>query len=381
MALNSEQQALELINRAKNILVASRQHPTPDTISSAVACFLFLRNMGKNVDVVIPGFEIDKSPKFLPGLKDVKSQTGPIRAFKIYLDIDKTPLGELMYDVKDNKLEITVLPASGEWTSKDVKAKHGEDYYDLIIALDCPDMHTLGDLVKKHADFLYRTHVINIDCDSSNENWAQINIVNLNAVATCEVLYNLFTKWDKNLIDNDIATALLAGMISKTKSFRTQNITPKTLSVASELVAQGARRQEIVHGLWRTRSVSTLKLWGHALSRLNQDRELGLVWTALTKNDFVDTGAGDGDLDDVVSELVTYSPEAKVVALIYEPVKPGAICVSLHVKPPLTATALARTFGATGTNERAKFCLNENTPLVDGVNETINRLKETIRNF
>lgn len=379
MALTPEQQALEQITRAKRILIVSKENAPNDAIASAVACVLFLKKMGKDADIAIPGFDPARAPSFLPALKDIRPKVGAMRAFNITLDVKDVPLGELMYDVQDKKLEITVVPKSGEWSPKDVSFKHGEDRYDLVIALDAPDMQSLGDLAREHADFLYRTTIVNIDRDPGNEHWGQVNIVDMNAVSTTEVLFALFETWNRNLIDEDLATAILAGMIAKTKSFRTPNVTPKTLSAASRLVAMGARREEIVHGLWRTRTVPTLKLWGRALSRLEQDRELGLVWSTLMRQDFLETGSSDDALDDVVGELMAYAPEAKVIAFIVESPSHGRANVSIHCVPPFSAAELARPFGANGTRERASFALPEGLPLTDAAKATIEKLRETMK--
>lgn len=379
MALTPEQQAWEQITRAKRILIASKPHASNDALAAVVACFLFLKKQGKDVDLVVPDFDPSKAPSFLPSIKEIKPQAGAMRSFNITLDVKDVPLGELMYDVRDKKLEITVVPKTGEWSPKDVVFKHGADRYDLVIALDTPDMHSLGSLVREHADFLYRTTVLNIDRDPGNEHWGQINLVDLNAVSTTEVLFHLFEFWSRHQIDEDLATALLAGMIAKTKSFRTPNVTPKTLSVASQLVGMGARREEIVHGLWRTRTVPTLKLWGRALSRLEQDRELGLVWSTLTRQDFVETGAADETLDDVIGELVAYAPDAKVIAFIYETSTPGPACVSIHANPPLSAAELTRPFGANGTRDHASFRLDKDVSITEGTKTVIERLRKTLK--
>jgi phosphoesterase RecJ-like protein len=379
MALTPQQQALEQITRAKRILVVTKEHAPNEASASASACALFLQAMGKQVDTVVPGADRSAVPAFLPNASGLRSSIGAMRAFNIALDVKEVPLGELMYDVKDGVLNITVVPKHGEWTPKHLSFKHGEDRYDLVIALDAPDMQSLGELSRTHADFLYRTTVINIDCDAANEHWGQINIVDLNAVSTTEVLFGLFDTWNRHLVNADIATALLAGMIAKTKSFRTPNVTPKTLTTASQLVAAGARREEIVHGLWRTRTVPILKLWGRALSRLEQDRDRGIVWTSLSRQDFLETGAGSDSLDDVTGELIAYAPDAKVVVFVYETETADGVMVSIHATGSFSAAELSRPFGGTGTRERAVFKLQEKVPLLEATKTVIERLRETIK--
>jgi phosphoesterase RecJ-like protein len=156
-------------------------------------------------------------------------------------------------------------------------------------------------------------------------------------------------------------------MIFKTNSFKTSNVTPRTLAAASQLVGLGARREQIVHGIWRTRSIPTLKLWGRALTRLEYDKDAGLAWISLSHQDFLDAGLGAVAIEGLVDELVTYAPEAKAVAIIHESRESDAICVSLHANPPYSATELSRCFGATGNRSRTKFCLEKGIGLHDGI--------------
>ncbi|MFH1078347.1 MAG: hypothetical protein V1745_03675 [Patescibacteria group bacterium] len=375
MSLTPVRQAIEQLQRAERILVVTREHASHDALASVVACSLFLTKMGKPHDTLVPGFDKAAAPDFLPGLDVVTGSVGAMRSARITLDVSRAPLHELMYDVRDGKLEMTLVPKTGEWTAKDLVFSDGEDRYDLILAVDAPDISSLGVLMRDHAAFLHRTTIVNVDRDPGNELWGQVNLVDLNAVATGEILFRMFQEWDRSRIDADIATALLANIIAKTRSFRTPDITPTSLTVASDLVSLGARREAIIHGLWRRRSVPTLKLWGRCLSRLEHDRDRGFIWSVLTRQDLVETGATDAALDDVVEELIGYAPEAKVVLLASEPAV-GPMRVSLHATAPFSAMDLGRPFGATGTPVHAAFTVDNAT---DSVKAVVDRLRQAIR--
>jgi len=373
MALKSHEQVVELVSRASHILVVTREHPTVDSACAAIATGLLLEKLGKSCDVVIPGWQEADRPKFLSEKPLVHDTLGAIRTFHLTLDVSRVPLSELMYDVKDGKLDITVIPKHSEWTPKDFTFRHGDDRYDLVIALDIPDMASLGEAFRSKADFFYRTSVINIDHHSTNEYWGQVNLVDLNAVSATEALYTFVKDWNDMHLTPDIATAILAGMISKTRSFRTANVTPRTLAVSSELIERGARRGEIVTSLWRNRSVATLKLWGRALARLEQDRDIGLVWTSLTEGDFLEAGAKPADIEGIVDELVAYAPEAKVVAIFMQ--ERDGIRVHVYATPPLSAAELLRPFGGTGTRDRAVFISKEGTDLTKTAQNFLERLR------
>lgn len=377
MALKSEQQAVELIGRAKNILLVTREHADTDAIASVLALGLVLKKLNKTFDAVIPGLDLKSLPSFLPSGVELRSAPGGMRTFRIKLNVKDVPLSELMYDVKDGQLEITVVPKAGGWKPNDVTFAHGDERYDLVIAVDAPDMASLGPLFREQADFLYKTTVLNIDCSNQNEYWGQVNLVDLNCVSVTECVYRFLSAWNQSHVDADIATAILAGMISRTRSFRSTNVTPKTLAAASKLVELGARRAEIVQGMWRTQTVSTLRLWGRALTHLEQDRELGLVWSVLTERDFMEAGAKREALDGVVEELISASPDAKVVALLSQ-AREG-MRVDVYAKAPQNAAELARPFNGTGTRERATFQWDGPGDLADDTSKIVEKLREVMK--
>ena len=67
-------------------------------------------------------------------------------------------------------------------------------------------------------------------------------------------------------ITKEVATALLTAMIDSTRSFTSDSVKPHTLKTASKLMALGADRQYIIHNLYRTKTIGSLKLWGQALT-------------------------------------------------------------------------------------------------------------------
>lgn len=376
MALTPAQQAQELLTRATSVLVVAGDQLSVDRLAAAVACGAFLQRQGRVVDMVVPGFAPDVAPSFLD-VTGVRAEVGAVNALHVRLDITKAPLGELLYDVKDGTLDITVVPKGHTWKPTDVQVEASAYRYDLIVALGAADRNALGALAREQADFLHDTPVINVDCSSANEYWGQVNLVDLNAVSVTELLFRFFEHWDRNAITAPLATALLAGMIEATKSFRTPNVTPKTLALASTLVARGAEREKIVTSLWRTRSVATLKLWGRALTRLEQDHERALVWSVLTTTDFLESGAKPETLDGVLDELLAYAPEAKTVVLLYEPAPGKGVCLTIACQPPRSAADLGRAFNATGTRERVNACL-VNTTLLEAQHSVINRVRNQL---
>ena len=86
----------------------------------------------------------------------------------------------------------------------------------------------------------------------------------------------------------------------------------------------GAKREEIVSNLYRTKTVASLKLWGRALARLKQDTLAQCVWSVLPATDFERAGGTVDDLVGVMDELMVSIPKTRIALLIAE-ITPNAL--------------------------------------------------------
>ena len=179
------------------------------------------------------------------------------------------------------------------------------------------------------------------------------------------------------MIDEDIATCLLAGLISKTKNFKTPNITPHTLLITSQLISMGGRREQIVTNLYRSRSLNVLKLWGRVLARLSGTLDNKLVWSTISQDDFDKTESSEKDLGDIIDELIVNIPQAKVVALIYEKIteenQPVTNLIVYSTKN-INSMDIIKTFNPAGTKRMAQATIAK--PLSEAQSEIIKTIKE-----
>lgn len=320
MAFSTHQQIFEAVETSKEILIAFKKNYNGDNLGGAIALFLFLQKIGKRADIICDNFHIPAGYAFLHGIKHVKSEMNNLRKFVISLDISRTKVDEISYDVKENELDFIVSPKNGFFEDSDISSRSSGFKYDLIFTIGAQDLEELGNIYDQDTDFFYKTTIVNLDYIASNENFGQINCVNLTATSVCDILFNIFIDYNKDLIDDNIATALLAGIISSTKNFKSNKVTPATLNIASRLIAMGARRSEIVQNLYHANSLATLKLWGRILSSLKSDPPHKLVWSLIRREDFSLTEATEENLDNVVEELIANSHEVETVVMICEDV-------------------------------------------------------------
>ncbi|MFA5945643.1 MAG: hypothetical protein WC802_01900 [Patescibacteria group bacterium] len=376
MSLTLPDQILYALKRAERPVIVLPELGHVDHFASAFALSAILKKLGKEAEIISSGGRAPESLSFLKNTKEVKGDVPNLRSLTIHLNVGKAAVDELSYSKNGDELRIHISPKSGFWERDDVKIATTAYRYDLVITLGAGDLKSLGALQTKYAGFFFETPIINVDHTQGNEHFGQFNLVDVGATSVGETLFNLFEKLDPNLIDKDIASAFLTGMIAKTKSFRTPNVSPKTLETASALIAKGADREEIVEKLYRTRSVETLKLWGRALSRLKSEPAIGLVWSVLTRSDFSQASAKDDALDDIVSELLSTTPTAKVVVLLYEH-KDGYVAGRLFAERPLDALALSAPFKASGTKESSRLNISE-SDIVEAERHVIGHLKNVL---
>ncbi|MBN1325590.1 hypothetical protein JW977_01230 [Candidatus Falkowbacteria bacterium] len=333
--------------------------------------------MNKKADIICENFNIPQSYAFLPYIKEVKSNLGGLKKFIINLNLSDTKLKDFSYDIRGNNLNIYLTPEGGSLAEKNISFKSGNFKYDLIITLDTDDLESLGELYEKNTEFFFNTPMINIDSNPENEQYGQINLVELTKTSTAEIIFNLIEGYDINLMDQEIATCLLTGMISKTKSFRTHNITPRTLNIASQLILNGAERDLIIQNLYRTKSINTLKLWGKVLTRLKLDPQYKIAWSYLQQKDFLELNVQNPNLSEVIEELITSAPEAEIIVLFYEN-KHNSISGVIYTSKNYDSLYLIKNYEPFGSKTLAEFEVNK-SELVEALREVIENIKNSIK--
>lgn len=160
--------------------------------------------------------------------------------------------------------------------------------------------------------------LVNIDHHTKNDLWriANINYVDTEASSTCELIYQIIIGLDI-AITPTIATALMTGIYTDTGGFRHSNTSKGVLEVSSELLKKGAKLRTISSNVSNSHSVSMLKLWGIALSRLSMNHDFGLAYSVLTRGDIEQVGANDEEVSGLVN-LINAIPECRAALLLYE---------------------------------------------------------------
>ncbi len=372
MSLDLKQQLNQALSKTKNPLLALRENPSIDGLAGAIALARKLKKEGKNPEIVSCEFRPPKL-SFFPKDETINSVPQNKSPFILSLDVTKTKVGEMTYELADGKLNLYLTPKDGKWKQDDLSFKENANLHDLIITFECPDLKLLGKVFEDDPTMFSSSPIINIDHDSGNERYGHINIVDVTATSCSEIIYPLIHEGG---LDEATATLLLAGIIYKTRSFKNENVSPRALRYASELVLAGAKRETIVHELYKNKDVPTLRLWGRALARLKHDVAKKLAWSVLTREDFVRAGAGEEALPSVVHELIAFSKDVEAAVLIYENVK-NKICVRVISTQNKDALKLAERWQGKGSTNETEFCL-EGSDLISAEKQVIENISKIL---
>jgi phosphoesterase RecJ-like protein len=377
MELTPKQQTIELLKTAQKILVLSHVNPDGDALGSMLATTMVLKKLGKDVTAV----SLDVVPetfKFLPSLDVLSNSFSGTKDFVITISTSKTKVDKLGYKnlPEENKLNIIITPATGSFKPTDVSFNEGAFKFDLIIVLDSPDLERLGKVYDENTELFYETPVVNIDHHAGNDYFGKVNWVDLTATSTSEILVSLIESLarEKPLLDVDVATALLTGIIVDTGSFQNANTSPKSFTVAAQLVAAGARQQEIIRWVFKTKTLSTLKLWGKILENVKEERESRFVWSRADRACYETAGAADSASSGVIDELLKTAPNIDFALLLSE--KSDGLHGSFRsAVSGVDVSALAKLFGGGGHEAAAAFHLPGET-LASAQEEIVQKIRE-----
>lgn len=299
---NPQQQFFNQLAKAQRILIVLPQKINADIAGAGSALALFLKKLEKRVEILAPENFEDLFP-FLPKTHSLKLALDAGRTLAVVVDTSQKPLAEISYQQEEHKVKIFLKGQNQTFAPEDVTFDSAREApYDLAIILGAQSLEDLGPVFEQSADVFYETPKVNIDNSPGNKHFGAINLVEINASSISEITTSLLQGYENDLFDEDIATCLLSGIIANTRSFQHPQVSPSAFLKASHLVAKGARHQEIIRALYKTKPLPLLKLWGRSLARLKDMGEW--VFAVLSAQDFAKAEGNLEDLPQVLKELM-----------------------------------------------------------------------------
>lgn len=314
---------LKNISQAKRIAVALPKQLTLDALCAGLAIETSVSSSSTKtgnattVTLISASSELPAT-QFLKNQPQVYKTLTNSKGLSIKVSNSHAQPGELRYEKEADGLVISITPSEGEFIDADVSVLPSAANFDLVIILGAANFESLGSIYTDNTKLFFETPNINIDIDPANEYYGTVNLVNTTATSLSEVVMDVIEAMP-NALDNEIvATNLLAGIISQTASFRDPKTTPTALLKASRLVEKGAKQQDIIQHLFKTKPLPLLQLWGRALARLVAQPEKQALTAVLTASDIEKTKVGTDELYIVLRDIIEMVTGYSLIVLLAE---------------------------------------------------------------
>lgn len=241
--------------------------------------------------------------------------------------------------------------------------------HDLVVVLDSGDFrHAAIDSQIREA--VHGPTVINIDHHETNSNFGHFNLVIKTASSASEVLYYFF-KYNNVPLNKNIAAALLTGIITDTENFTNPGTNINCLKIASDLIHRGANFNQIKTWFLKDKTLSSLKLWGIAFSRLNKNEACDIIYSFITRKDLKENNLDESETEGIANFMNNLG-DCKASLLLKEK-KDGLVKGSLRTtRDDFDAAGVARALGGGGHRKAAGFTME------GSVDEVLNKVWLTI---
>lgn len=306
-----------LIDNAQTICLVAHKKPDGDAVGCVGAMYHFLKELGKDVYMVMP----DVTPRFsfLPEMDKVVSR----------------------------------FPESKE--------------LDLLICLDCSEIERRSSIAKEDLERADKILVIDHHMNSSEE--GDLRIIDSEAPANAEIVYKLI-KHINPIISKNVATYLYVGIMTDTGSFNYERTTGDTYRVAAELVDTGVEFSKICKKINDTYSEAKMKLIAKVIANMETYKEGKIRVSVLDKEEQEELNATEEDVDGLVTYLRCI--EGTIAAVYIRWTKEGEYKYSIRAEEPIDASEVAKAFNGGGHKRAAGF---ETTNLKDTKEKLIQMLE------
>jgi hypothetical protein len=236
---NPKASAAARLKEANNVLVTVSTNPSVDQLAGAIGLTLLLNKLGKHATAVFSG-EIPSTIEFLQPEQTLESNTDSLRDFIIALD--KSKADKLRYKVEETQVRIFITPYRTSLSQEDLEFSHGDFNVDVVVALGVHEQQDLDQAIVAHGRILHDATILTINTQP-NGSLGSISWVNEQASSLCEMLTDIGAELKSDVLDAQMATALLTGIVAETERFSNQRTTSQTMSISAKLMAAGANQQ------------------------------------------------------------------------------------------------------------------------------------------
>lgn len=321
----------EKISNSNKILLIGHRNPDGDAIGSALGFYHILKNMGKDVNVLMP----NDFPLFLKWLKDAE---------KIY---------NYEVNVSDSRKIISES--------------------DLLIFVDFNELSRIECLENE----INKTKAFKvlIDHHPNPSNFCDLTFSTTDVSSTAELIYLIIEKLELTTYLNfDSAESLFTGLMTDTVLFSVNSFRPSTFKVASSLISFGVEFDKIKDLVFNDYSFDRMKLLGHCLSnKMKMIEDCSTAYISINKKEIYKFNFKKGDSEGFVNYPLSIR-NVKISALFIE--KKDHIKISFRSKGDIKINEFASLYFNGGGHKNAA-----GGESYDTLNNTLKKFKKLLPKF
>lgn len=246
-----------LITERQRFIITTHTNPDLDALGSELALDEYLRSLGKEV-WILNSDSVPRSLRFVDPERRLRTFS-PARHQGI---IEQAEV-------------IFVLDASGGWKR----------------------IGRIGQALAARAELPQdRATVICIDHHPDPGDFAHVSVVNPDAAATAELIFDLITQSGGTLTPT-ISRWLYLGILTDTGSFRFPKTSLQTHRIAGCLIEAGVDPMQLYKQVYEQYPLGLVRLKGHVLKSLQVEGDGQLAWCSLDQDTLKAYGVKSSDLD------------------------------------------------------------------------------------
>ncbi len=221
-----------------------------------------------------------------------------------------------------------------------------------VVFLDC------GNIDRMPVDFLADggNFRINIDHHHDNTRFGDVDLVEVDASCTAEIVYELAVLLGVELTA-EMASALYVGIVTDTGKFMYENSNARTHRIAAELIEAGVEIDETYRRLYEHVPIEKLRLLSQALEGIQRHCDGALVLAYVTAADYEASGAGEEMTEGIIDHLRSVEG-SRVAALVRDLGDRGRAARKVSLRSSngeVDVSTIARKHGGGGHKRAAGF--------------------------
>ncbi|PIZ01165.1 hypothetical protein COY62_00150 [bacterium (Candidatus Howlettbacteria) CG_4_10_14_0_8_um_filter_40_9] len=228
----------ESVSKGASGIIVLPQNPSVDAVAASTALYLGLLKLGKQISIIC------SSPvqSDLAGADKIQS-TLAVGGDNLVVSFPYSDgsIDKIDYNIQGQFFNLTITPRAGfpKLNQNQVSYSYTGGTFDFIIAVDVPNLNTLGPIYTDNQTQFQGKNIINIDRHLTNGFYGTVNFVNKTSSSTSELMLKTLQGVGVEM-DRDIATNLYAGIATATNNFTSYSVNAETFETIATLLKAGA---------------------------------------------------------------------------------------------------------------------------------------------